>query len=77
MTNHVRAALAGPAQLAGLFAERPRHVLLVENRTGMRCAVAVTAWGHGMLCPRFRPEIFDAIRAFRDTYVDKGPESTA
>ncbi|MCW2991860.1 MAG: hypothetical protein JWM73_2454 [Solirubrobacterales bacterium] len=65
------------AQLVGLFDEAPHHVLLVENRTGMRCPVAVTAWGHGMLCPTFRPEVFDAIRAFRDTYRDHGPETTA
>jgi hypothetical protein len=65
------------AQLVALFAEAPRHVLLVENRTGMRCEVAVTAWGHGMLCPTFRPQVLDAIRAFRATYLDKGPETTA
>jgi hypothetical protein len=65
------------AQLVGLFDEAPQHVLLVENRTGMRCEVAVTAWGHGLLCPKLRDASFDAIRAFRDTYRDRGPEPVA
>lgn len=65
------------AQLVGLFEEAHQHVLLVENQTGMRCEVAVTAWGHGLLCPKLRDTSFDAIRAFRDIYRDKGPEAAA
>ena len=62
-------------QLERLHAESPEHVLLVENTTGMPCDVAVTAWSRGMLCPKFGPSVLDAVRAFRDRYRDRGPES--
>jgi hypothetical protein len=61
-------------QLQALYREDPEHVLLFENETNMDCDVAVTAWGHGLLCDRFSDDVFDAIRAFRDTYRDQGPE---
>jgi hypothetical protein len=62
------------AQLVALYNEDPHHVLLFENKTNMPCEVAVTAWGHGMLCPKFTDAVFDAVRAFREQYRDKGPE---
>lgn len=62
-------------KLVGLYEESPQHVLLVENATGMRCEVAATAWGHGVLCPSFSDRSIDALRAFRDRYRDKGPEA--
>lgn len=65
------------AQLEALYAEDPHHVLLFENRTGMDCDVAVTAWGHGLLCERWNDGVFDAIRAFRDEHRDQGPEYVA
>lgn len=49
-------------------------VLLVENNTGMRAAVAATAWGQVITCRRLTDRTYDALRAFRVTYVDKGPE---
>ena len=61
-------------RLLALYEEAPQHVLLFENATGMKPEVAATAWGHGLLIPRFTDSGFDAIRAFRDRYVDKGPE---
>lgn len=64
-------------QLEALYEEDPHHVLLFENTTGMDCDVAVTAWGHGLLCETWNDGVFDAIRAFRDTYRDKGPEYVA
>jgi len=64
-------------QLVGLYEESPEHVLLVENATDMPCDVAVTAWGQGLLCPRVTPRTFDALRAFRDRYRDRGPETVA
>jgi hypothetical protein len=36
--------------------------------------VAATAWTHLLGCPRMNNQVFDAIRAFRDAYVDKAPE---
>lgn len=47
---------------------------LFQNTTKMPYAVAATAWGHMLACPRFGPADFDAIRAFRETYTLKGPE---
>lgn len=47
-----------------------RDVLLVE-RAGMPVPVAATAWGHRLLCQAVEP---DALTAFTDAYVNKGPE---
>ena len=41
----------------------------------MPFAVAATAWDHQLGCPTMNPKVFDAIRAFRDEYIDKGPGS--
>ncbi len=65
------------ARLEALFEEAPRHVLLAENRTDMPCDVAATAWSRGILCKRLDDAALDALRAFRDAYVDKGPELVA
>ncbi len=48
--------------------------LLFQNNTNMPDAVAATAWGQVIGCPSFNPRIFDALRDFRNAYVDKGPE---
>ncbi|HEX6027060.1 MAG TPA: DUF3105 domain-containing protein [Solirubrobacter sp.] len=53
------------------------HLLLYENTTGMPFAVAATAWDHQLGCPTMNPKVFDAIRAFRDEYIDQGPEKVA
>jgi hypothetical protein len=50
------------------------HVLLFENATNMRYAVAAAAWGHLIGCPKMNDRVFDALRAFFKDYVDKGPE---
>lgn len=49
-------------------------VLLFQNQTKMPYEVAATAWMHLLGCKRFTPAVFDALRDFRETYVDKGPE---
>jgi hypothetical protein len=54
----------GPGQL----------LLLFPNPTHMPYAVAATAWGHVLGCKTWSPQIFDALRAFRLTYTDQGPE---
>jgi hypothetical protein len=48
--------------------------LLFQNNTGMPYAVAASAWGQVIGCPSFNPKIFDALRDFRNAYLDKGPE---
>jgi hypothetical protein len=63
-------------QLETLFTELDDgyHMLLFENTTNMTYAVAATAWGHSLSCPTMNDKVFDAIRAFRTAYINKGPE---
>jgi hypothetical protein len=67
------------AQLETLYNEMDGgyHLLLFENGTDMPFAVAATAWDHQLGCPTMNDKVFDAIRAFRDEYIDKGPEKVA
>lgn len=68
-------------QLETLLAEPiPGHPagfdqLLFQNPTGMPYAVVATAWQHLLGCPTFNDRVFDALRAFRAFYVNRGPES--
>jgi hypothetical protein len=68
------------AQLETLFTEpipgQPEGYkqVLVEN-AGIPGPVAATSWGQQMNCSRFDDKTFDALRAFRARYVDKGPEN--
>jgi len=50
------------------------HQLLFQNNTDMPGAVAAVAWTQLLSCPTFTDKTFDAIRAFRERFVDKGPE---
>jgi hypothetical protein len=51
------------------------HMLMFQNTSGMQAQVAATAWGHSLTCPAMNDQVFDAIRTFRTTYIDKGPEA--
>jgi hypothetical protein len=51
------------------------HLLLYENTTNMNAAVAATAWGHSLTCPEMNDQVFDAIRTFRNEWIDQGPEN--
>ena len=51
------------------------HMLLFQNTTGMDAAVAATAWGHSLTCAKLDDTTWDALRTFRTTYIDKGPEA--
>ena len=51
------------------------HMLLFQNTTGMDAALAATAWGHSLTCTAINDSTWDALRTFRTTYIDKGPES--
>jgi len=67
------------AQLNTLFDEPVKgqagyKTLLFQNPTRMPYAIAATAWTQLLACPTMNPQVFDALRAFRTTYVDKGPE---
>jgi hypothetical protein len=66
-------------QLVTLFNEKVNgtagyHTLLFQNTTNMPYAVAATAWTQLLGCKAMNPKVFDAIRAFRARYTDKGPE---
>jgi hypothetical protein len=64
------------AKLEALLAETDGyHMLLFENTTKMPSAIAATAWGHSLTCPKMNDQVFDAIRTFRTSYIDKGPEA--
>jgi hypothetical protein len=66
-------------QLNALFNEPVKgangyHMLLFENNTNMPYEVAATAWTHLIGCKTVNDKTWDALRAFRDRFVDKGPE---
>ena len=70
-------------QLKSLFDEDPYQLVLTPNTTGMRPAVAATAWnsdpvplgtGQSLACPRWNDDVIDALRAFRDEHRGRGPE---
>lgn len=61
-------------KLKSLVDEDPYHMLIYPNGTEMEPAVAVTAWDHQLLCPSPNDKMYDAIRAFKSEYRDKGPE---
>lgn len=63
-------------QLEALLAESNEgyHMLLYPNTTGMEHAVSATAWTHSLNCERMNDRVFDAIRAFRTRWIDRGPE---
>jgi len=50
------------------------HMVMFENTTGMKPQVAATAWTHSLSCNEMNPKVFDAMRTFRDKYLDQGPE---
>ena len=56
------------------FGTEGYHVLVFENSTKMEPEVAATAWTHSLTCPTMNDGVYDAIRAFRTEYTDKGPE---
>ena len=69
--------------LKALYDDDQYQMLITPDPTGMTYAVAATAWnadpqpnGTGRLlgCPRFTPEVADAIRAFREEHRSNGPE---
>ena len=50
------------------------HQLLFENNTNMPFEVAAASWQHYLGCPKWNQNVIDAIRDYREQYVDKGPE---
>lgn len=67
-------------QLRTLFAEDVKgsggayHALMFRNNTTMRPAVAAVAWTRSVTCSTVNDRTFDALRAFREKFVDRAPE---
>jgi hypothetical protein len=53
------------------------HMLLFQNTTKMPYKVAATAWDQILGCNEVNDKTWDALRTFRDRYIDKGPEKVA
>lgn len=67
------------SQLATLAGENVKgspgyHMVLMENTTDMPYDVAAVTWTRTLACKTWTDEGFDAIRVFRDRFVDKAPE---
>lgn len=66
-------------QMRSLFDEEFRgtggyHQIVLKNDTNMEFAAAAVAWGNMIGCDEVTDATWDALRAFRDRFVDKGPE---
>ena len=60
-------------QLKSLFDEDPYHIVLTPNGE-MPYEIAATAWTNVLACKQVNPKVYDALRAFKDRYRDRGPE---
>lgn len=65
---------AAQLQLKSISDQSPEQLLLYPNRE-MSPAVAATAWTRLLACPEHNLRVPDALRAFRDSYRDQGPET--
>jgi hypothetical protein len=50
------------------------HMVLMQNNTKMPFQTAAVAWQHYIGCNDLSPAALEAMRKFRDRYVDHGPE---
>jgi hypothetical protein len=50
------------------------HMLLYQNPTKMPYKVAATTWDQLLGCNELSDKTWDALRTFRDRYIDQGPE---
>jgi hypothetical protein len=67
------------SQLETLFNEDVQgrsgyHMVLLENNTEMDAQVAAVSWTRSITCDEVNDRTWDALRAFRDRFVDKAPE---
>ncbi|HET6547304.1 MAG TPA: DUF3105 domain-containing protein [Solirubrobacter sp.] len=53
----------------------PEGTIVAPNATRMPYELAVTAYHHLLGCPRFTPDVLDAVQLFRGRYLGSGPES--
>lgn len=50
------------------------HMVLMQNNTNMEYQLAAVAWTRFVACRQVNQRTFDALRAFRDQFVDQAPE---
>jgi hypothetical protein len=55
----------------------PKGTIVAPNATGMRFALAVTAYHHLLGCPRYSPRVLDAVRLFRGRFLGSRPSRNA
>lgn len=60
-------------QVKALYEADPYHVIVTPDPS-IPGPVAASAWTHTLTCDRTSGATFDAIRAFKDEWRDKGPE---
>ena len=61
--------------LEAFFVEKSEyHMLVYENTTNMEPQIAATAWDQLLGCNAVNDKTWDALRTFRDRYLDKAPE---
>jgi uncharacterized protein DUF3105 len=60
--------------LYALYKEDPPGMLLAPDESGMPYEVAASAWTHVLGCNTMNDRVFDALRAFKDSYRGRGPE---
>ena len=53
------------------------HMLLYQNASDMEYKLAATTWVQLLGCPEINEKTWDALRTFRDRYIDTGPEKVA
>lgn len=51
------------------------HMVLLENNSKMPFKVAAVSWTRTLGCDEINDTTFDALRVFRDRWVDKAPEA--
>jgi len=62
-------------ELRRLVALAPFASIVTPDRTGMRYAVAATAWGRLLGCPRASRKALVAVHAFAMRYRGRGPDA--
>lgn len=51
------------------------HTLLLQSKSKMPFEVAAVSWTRSVGCRQLTDRSFDALRLYRDKFVDKGPET--
>jgi len=67
------------AAMQALFNENAQgksayHSVLMQNNSKMPFAIAAVAWRNYLGCKTYSPKAIDAMRDFREVYVDTAPE---